>query len=609
MPPSTDRGLRQGPRTARARLESIPHSPMTPNMSINFPRSGSQEGALMYHTFSAPRRLSERALIPLEAAGKSHEELALASPLSQSASSAVDPWEKRRGLEQRRPFNPWRPSSGEESIETVHRPLSPLRLSPVRAARSPEKPSDSSQRLFSPLSQSPLTLSNSEARGDQSTMPRNLQQQPNTPIASTQHPSFSSIAETIKSPPQNIPAWPPRKAGLARQRHPHSQQMSVNSMRAHDGEDSDSEEEAIRRGALSPRKVLIASQAAQEGIDFPAHFTNGSGTSTPRTSIWAGPGPKCYMCMSSPCADNGIGLCSTCEMRFLRQDSQFSNTPSVHDSDYEDISVGSPDQTPDLSPHIPTKPAPAPTTPRSKRHTSRRNTATTASPHTPEAPQDGPAVMMPRLHDSTGTTASSSSFISLSASPTSYIAKQMQVIASPPFRRVSISTPVSPKVPGGRDEQRFAVSSALYHVMKTENWAPVKSSRQQRDAGHLGGNYNDGGRRVETRYKTEDVDTMKMLAGEGGDARLRHEAGGSFGDWFSHYAENEGDEGTIDRQGVTYTSGEDGENGGPKLSCDLFCSLPHRSSSGSSDYDRIQSIYDAYVDLPGVDEEEDYGMF
>lgn len=113
----------------------------------------------------------------------------------------------------------------------------------------------------------------------------------------------------------------------------------------------------------------------------------------------------------------------------------------------------------------------------------------------------------------------------------------------------------------------------------------------------------EGCRVVVRNSNDENADTMKMLADE--NVEPQHEAGGSYGDWFSCYAEKEGNEASeyVDDAHHPHPS----STSPSALSCDLFCSLPNRASSGSSIYDRILSIYDAYNELPVA--EEEVGMF
>lgn len=78
----------------------------------------------------------------------------------------------------------------------------------------------------------------------------------------------------------------------------------------------------------------------------------------------------------------------------------------------------------------------------------------------------------------------------------------------------------------------------------------------------------------------EGADTMKMLANEDGEEEERRGGGGGgYGDWFSYYAEKEEQE------------------------------AQDRTSGGSSIYERIQSIYDAYAGEEGDDEGEEAGIF
>lgn len=115
--------------------------------------------------------------------------------------------------------------------------------------------------------------------------------------------------------------------------------------------------------------------------------------------------------------------------------------------------------------------------------------------------------------------------------------------------------------------------------MQRGNWEPLTpgtSPKDGYDVVRIGSVPGGGARRVVLRDSNDEgADTMKMLANEDGEEERRGEGGGGYGDWFSYYAEKEGRE------------------------------SQKRSSAGSSIYERIQSIYDAYA---GEDEDDDEGV-
>ncbi|KAF3770888.1 hypothetical protein M406DRAFT_67250 [Cryphonectria parasitica EP155] len=265
------------------------------------------------------------------------------------------------------------------------------------------------------------------------------------------------------------------------------------------------------------------------------------------------PNKRCLMC-PEPCRPNAR-LCDKCREEYEQRDSDMEDS----DSAYEDIVV----RTPSLSP-------PTISPRKAKRFAMNNNTPTRLSPHdpvmsfprtiswlkappfprdssTPQTPVQGPYRFSSR---------------SLSISPTPYIAQQLEVFPSPPLRRVSISSPAS---------QVEASESALYHLgrrmLSDGGNEVIRVGRVRSGEGQMVLCPNDD--------DDENGDTMKMLAdeGEGSEKRAgwrKHEAGGSYGDWFSYYAEKEG-------KGVA--------------------SLEQRTSMGSSVYDRIVSIYDLYAEL------------
>lgn len=119
--------------------------------------------------------------------------------------------------------------------------------------------------------------------------------------------------------------------------------------------------------------------------------------------------------------------------------------------------------------------------------------------------------------------------------------------------------------------------------MQWGNWEPLTpgaSPKNGYDVVRVGSVLGGEVRRVVLRDSNDEgADTMKMLANEDGEEQEQEQetrriggGGGGYGDWFSYYAEKEEQE------------------------------AQDRTSAGSSIYERIQSIYDAYA---GEEEEED----
>lgn len=112
--------------------------------------------------------------------------------------------------------------------------------------------------------------------------------------------------------------------------------------------------------------------------------------------------------------------------------------------------------------------------------------------------------------------------------------------------------------------------------MQWGNWEPLTpgaSPKNGYDVVRVGSVLGGEVRRVVLRDSNDEgADTMKMLANEEGEEERRSGGGGGYGDWFSYYAEKEEQE------------------------------AQDRTSGGSSIYERIQSIYDAYA---GEEEEDD----
>lgn len=122
--------------------------------------------------------------------------------------------------------------------------------------------------------------------------------------------------------------------------------------------------------------------------------------------------------------------------------------------------------------------------------------------------------------------------------------------------------------------------------MQWGNWEPLTpgaSPKNGYDVVRVGSVLGGEVRRVVLRDSNDEgADTMKMLANEEGEEERRSGGGGGYGDWFSYYAEKEEQE------------------------------AQDRTSAGSSIYERIQSIYDAYAgeeEDVDDDEGEEAGMF
>lgn len=119
--------------------------------------------------------------------------------------------------------------------------------------------------------------------------------------------------------------------------------------------------------------------------------------------------------------------------------------------------------------------------------------------------------------------------------------------------------------------------------MQWGNWEPLTpgaSPKNGYDVVRIGSVSGGEVRRVVVRDSNDEgADTMKMLANEEGEEEKRSGGGGGYGDWFSYYAEKE------ERK------------------------AQNRMSAGSSIYERIQSIYDAYAGEDDEDEGEETEMF
>lgn len=556
----------QGPRTAplgRPGLETIPASPLSPATMRSLPTPNLPRFPLTPST--TPRMINRRGIQQLF---MGEDVLRAPRPLSERAMILLDPTKARH------------PQS----------PLSPLGVSPPLSASG----STARESEKSPLARSPLRRSVSPA----------------TPAgSSSKRPPFArGITETMKRPP-TTPTWPQSKAntGEGERRRPRPQ-LSVDSLRAQAGEGTDSDDDGERfgAGAPSPRTVMESQSRRTE------NGGSGNGIGTP---LRMPPHVRCYMCPDF--CTPGMGLCDECQKTTRDLDREISDSSS-----YESINVRTPDLS--LSPRK-TKPMSIPATPR---RTSRRR-SNTNSPKTPRTPPLGWSRKSPsqQLHPDRG----SSEMSSLSGSPTPQLAQQLKVFPSPALpQRVSIvASPTSPSSALARNRSWSGSErgSALWHLernMKYDNdWQPLmpgapapewsSGKRSATETIRVGSVQSGEGRRVihVRDSNAEDADTMKMLADENlepcyvpAQGERRHEAGGGYGDWFSYYAHKKGNKasssGYVDDASDPYSSSI-----GSSLSCGLFCSLPNRDrdSSASSIYDRIQSIYDVYAELPGEHEE------
>lgn len=495
-------------------------------------------------------------------------------------------------------------------------------------------------------------------------------------------------AATIKPSPQMPTITWPRKgsrsssvdgneAAERRRPRPH---MSITSMRAHDGEETDSGDEfVIGPGAPSPRMIL----EFQNRLDGEEVASAEDGLSTNRTR-------HCYLC-PQPC-EPGMALCSDCYRRFRLPASSSDHASSAgEDSDYEDFDV----RTPSLS-LSPRKSKPlsfsipiSPSTPINRGHG--RSRSDTVSPRTPETPRGWSRVSTPPQYQQQHLAQRQTSGKSLVGTPPiPGVAQQLKMFPSPPLRKISIASSSAsvrkhsrqqshgyqrPKHDSKDDQHdneydqeedyrretgtQGGRGSALYHLersMKLENWQPLaagaaaSAAATWRDHDVVRVGSVSSPRVVVRNSGAENADTMKMLAneslvgeeeGDGDDddefdalaspypsypcrpgqpQERRHEAGGSYGDWFSYYAEREGARRDHENHEIVACPPglvEDGEvpnrrrpssvsPATPSLSYGLFCSLSsrQRESSDPNTYDRVLSIYDTYADDVSADEEE-----
>lgn len=413
-------------------------------------------------------------------------------------------------------------------------------------------------------------------------------------------------------------------------------------MRAHDGEDVDScDDLIIGPEAPSPRTIL-GLQSRLDGEELGSASRVGAPLRRPPPPP---PPPRmlCYMC-PEPCRP-GTGLCGTCQRRFQRPADSGLDPSESDDEDAPSLSLS-------LSPRK-TKPlSTTPSTPRRGAHHHHHhhrssNTVASSSPETPMTPRGWSRISTPIPHQRQQIKEqySSSGKSSLSSSQASLLAKQLKALPSPPpLRKISIAS--STTLGRKNDEYEEAgddhdqhhddetgsfVSdrrgSALYHLersMKLENWQPLATGGEPWPPGHdviRVGNVPSP-RVVVRNSNAENADTMKMLANEGledvnasrprpGHER-RHEAGGSYGDWFSFYGEGEEDDETwyVDDNTPSSSCLLSSSPVSTSLNRDLFRGFSNRESTGSSIYDRIQSIYDTYAELSeGEEDEEEVEMF
>lgn len=625
-------------------------------------------------TLRAPRPLSERAMIPLDdlrarrarlrQGGDHHQHLQHQHQYQQQAQaqSPLSPLGSSPLIVSSTGSSPTTRREREEGPSILP---SPLRLSPPRA--SPMVPSSSSFMARPAVIVSSISSSSSSSS------------------TGTKHYQNQLQAAIKPSPQMPTITWPQKGSrsssvdgdeGAERGRpRPH---MSITSMRAHDGEETDSGDEfVIGPGAPSPRMIL----EFQNRLDGEEVASTDGGSSTNRTRY-------CYLC-PQPC-EPGMALCSDCYRRFRLPASSSDHAPSVgEDSDYEDFDV----RTPSLS-LSPRKSKPlsfsipiAPSTPTTRGHG--RSRSDTMSPRTPETPRGWSRISTPPQYQHQHLAQRQTSGKSLvGTSPIPGVAQHLKMFPSPPLRKISIASSSAsmrkhshqhshgyqrPKHDSKDDEHENEYDeeddypretgtqggrgSALYHLersMRLENWqplapgaaAPAAATWRDHDVVRVGSVSSP--RVVVRNSDAENADTMKMLADEslvgeeddddadefdalaspypsypcrpGRPQERRHEAGGSYGDWFSYYAEREG--ARRDRENhetVACPPGllDNGEAPGrrrpssvspasPSLSYGLFCSLSNRQreSSDPNTYDRVLSIYDTYADEVSADEEE-----
>lgn len=543
---------------------------------------GSGEPAL-----HAPRPLSERAMIPLGLRARrarlrqgGHDVQLSPLRLSPLSASSSSPW----------PSSPMR-QDGRLQVPLSPLGFSPLRASPMAAVASPSRPA----------------LTNIVAHKN------NMEPLPKTPTSWPQSDAYAEANETQRTP---------------------RQQMNLNSMRAHDGDETDSGDDlVIGPGAPSPRMILEF-QSRLDGEE-PVGGGGASWGGSPLRRPPLPPRARCYMC-PEPCRP-GTGLCGACQRRF-QPPADSDLDPSG--SEYEDA----PSLSLSLSPQKPNSFSTTPSTPTRVAHQQYHrssNTATSSSPETPATPRGWSRISTPVLqhqqqHQQVQQQYNSSGKSSLRASPMPRPTKQLKVFPPPPPRQDSIASSTTSgrnkdENNEGEDDKESGPfisdrrGSALYHLersMNLKNWQPLAPGAEPQSRGHdvIRVGSVPSPRVVVRNSDAENADTMKMLADEGleevnarrpGHER-RHEAGGSYGDWFSFYAAREGDNETSgyvdDNKPDPYASPSSDSLKRPSpvsisLSRGLLRSLSRRESTGSSVYDRILSIYDTYAEM-SADEDE-----
>ncbi|KAJ4389178.1 hypothetical protein N0V93_006641 [Gnomoniopsis smithogilvyi] len=469
----------QPPRTAGARLETIPGSPLSPTTTRSVPtptrlqfcvtpgtprtvdRNRIQR-AMTGDDIRAPRPLSERAMIPQDSLSRlrpGEDAHSARSPLSISVPSTLSPTESMftivsEGSESRaqRTFN-----TKSRPLERVLNPLSPLHQSPRMMF--------SSSRLTSSTNNETMSPRRPSRPGD-----------------------------------QELPPPSPKRPRQHSQLGFHN--MHVDDDTATDSEDNNSEDNRTP--------------------------TPSSSRHTPEFSA------KCHTC-PEPCSP-GHGLCTAC------QEHLEPHTPDcdVSDSDYEDFDVRTPSLSPRKTKPRPLvlqptqargsngPPAsPGPVTPSFSRPITptrsprREGTPLSSLPLTPETPRGWSRLSSPP-HQASGSQSRSSS---------SAQSQTLKTLSSPVFIRPSASP--------GPGSALFH----LERSMQWENWEPLTpgaSPKNGNDVVRVGSVSGGEVRRMVVRDSNDEgADTMKMLANEEGEELGRSGGGGGYGDWFSYYAEEE----------------------------------------------------------------------
>lgn len=588
-------------------------NPRTPSAPRTDSRGASQRviagGSAGEAVLHAPRPLSERAMIPLDLRSRRAR--------------------LRQGDQQRSPLSPLRPG--------------PLSSSSSFSSLSGATKSDGRLLIpLSPLRLSPMRVSHVEAV-----------------VASPCRTTFAdNDAERVMEPSSNSRGQSQREAEVrgdgaedsgAVQTSPR-EQIRLDSMLAHDGEETDSDGEVfIGPGAPSPR-MMLELQSRLDGDEPSSAASVWGWDGSPLRARRPPPRAACYMC-PEPCQP-GAGLCDECQRRFQPRSSLDMD---ASDSEYEDVRVRTPSLSLSLSPRKAKPLSTNPSTPtngthRQHRHQHSGNTARTSSPEMPATPRGWSRISTSGYHQQEAQQEySKPSMTPTGMSPTTQFLRQLKVFPSPPPRR----SPMRSNFLSGRHEDEYDASeddaddysetsvellggekrsSALYHLersMKLENWQPLKPGAEPWQPGHdvVRVGSVSSPRVVVRNSDAENADTMKMLADEALEEHealpsrpvqqeRRHQAGGSYGDWFSLYAEREGNH-EAPAYDYACASGHGALTPGPASSSvqspgdpfmdrGLHQRRSNRYSTASSIYDRIQSIYDAYADL-SADEEDGTG--